>query len=140
MYVHSIIFCSVLLRNIWGDVFDERFVFRMQYNFSLCVYTQSSNPCNVWITFTGSSFFTFPILSHVCIQTLCVFRRFSVLLLQVKTGPFAEHSNTLWGISSVAEWTKVNSGLIKMYKAEVTTYIHTHTRTVEPHYSIHSSC
>lgn len=39
--------------------------------------------------------------------------------LQVKTGPFAEHSNALWGISSVAEWTKVNSGLIKMYKAEV---------------------
>lgn len=39
--------------------------------------------------------------------------------VQVKTGPFAEHSNTLWGISSVQEWTKVNSGLIKMYKAEV---------------------
>ena len=38
---------------------------------------------------------------------------------QVKTGPFAEHSNTLWGISGVAEWTKVNSGLIKMYKAKV---------------------
>ncbi|CAI8007027.1 Serine/threonine-protein phosphatase 2A activator [Geodia barretti] len=38
---------------------------------------------------------------------------------KVKTGPFAEHSNSLWGISSVAEWTKVNSGLIKMYKAEV---------------------
>ena len=40
-------------------------------------------------------------------------------MMQVKTGPFAEHSNALWGISSVAEWTKVNSGLIKMYKAEV---------------------
>lgn len=39
--------------------------------------------------------------------------------MQVKTGPFAEHSNTLWGISGVAEWSKVNSGLIKMYKAEV---------------------
>jgi serine/threonine-protein phosphatase 2A activator len=38
---------------------------------------------------------------------------------KVKTGLFAEHSNALWGISSVAEWTKVNSGLIKMYKAEV---------------------
>jgi len=38
---------------------------------------------------------------------------------QVKTGPFAEHSNSLYGISGVAEWTKVNSGLIKMYKAEV---------------------
>lgn len=40
-------------------------------------------------------------------------------LPQVKTGPFAEHSNKLYGISGVAEWSKVNSGLIKMYKAEV---------------------
>ncbi|ESP03240.1 hypothetical protein LOTGIDRAFT_224543 [Lottia gigantea] len=38
---------------------------------------------------------------------------------KVKNGPFAEHSNTLWGISAVPHWTKVNSGLIKMYKAEV---------------------
>ncbi|KAL5483732.1 hypothetical protein EMCRGX_G020141 [Ephydatia muelleri] len=38
---------------------------------------------------------------------------------KVKTGPFAEHSNTLWGISGVPDWNKVNSGLIKMYKAEV---------------------
>ncbi|XP_076454566.1 serine/threonine-protein phosphatase 2A activator-like [Babylonia areolata] len=38
---------------------------------------------------------------------------------QVKTGPFAEHSNQLWNISGVANWGKVNSGLIKMYKAEV---------------------
>ncbi|XP_057292300.1 serine/threonine-protein phosphatase 2A activator-like [Hydractinia symbiolongicarpus] len=37
----------------------------------------------------------------------------------VKSGPFAEHSNSLWGISSVPHWSKVNSGLIKMYKAEV---------------------
>eukprot|EP00794_Sanderia_malayensis_P007815 gene7815-8661_t len=36
-----------------------------------------------------------------------------------KHGPFAEHSNTLWGISSIPNWGKVNSGLIKMYKAEV---------------------
>ncbi|XP_077986532.1 serine/threonine-protein phosphatase 2A activator-like isoform X2 [Glandiceps talaboti] len=36
----------------------------------------------------------------------------------MKTGPFAEHSNTLWGISSVPHWGKVNSGLLKMYKAE----------------------
>ena len=43
----------------------------------------------------------------------------TMAMMQVKTGPFAEHSNALWGISSVAEWTKVNSGLIKMYKAEV---------------------
>lgn len=36
-----------------------------------------------------------------------------------KNGPFAEHSNQLWNISSVPTWSKVNSGLIKMYKAEV---------------------
>ncbi|XP_041378741.1 serine/threonine-protein phosphatase 2A activator-like [Gigantopelta aegis] len=38
---------------------------------------------------------------------------------QVKTGPFAEHSNVLWGISSLTEWSRVNSGLLKMYKGEV---------------------
>ena len=37
----------------------------------------------------------------------------------MKTGPFAEHSNQLWGISGVPYWAKVNSGLIKMFKAEV---------------------
>ncbi|KAJ8039296.1 Serine/threonine-protein phosphatase 2A activator [Holothuria leucospilota] len=37
----------------------------------------------------------------------------------VKTGPFAEHSNQLWNISGVPHWTKVNSGLIKMYDNEV---------------------
>ncbi|XP_013403647.2 serine/threonine-protein phosphatase 2A activator-like [Lingula anatina] len=37
---------------------------------------------------------------------------------QVKTGPFAEHSNQLWNISGVPHWHKVNSGLVKMYKAE----------------------
>nr|ACO14645.1 Serine/threonine-protein phosphatase 2A regulatory subunit B [Caligus clemensi] len=37
----------------------------------------------------------------------------------VKTGPFAEHSNQLWNISAVPTWEKINSGLIKMYKAEV---------------------
>ena len=41
------------------------------------------------------------------------------VFIKVKTGPFFEHSNTLWGISSVPTWTKVNSGLLKMYKAEV---------------------
>jgi len=38
---------------------------------------------------------------------------------KVKTGMFAEHSNQLWNISSVPTWSKVNSGLIKMYIAEV---------------------
>lgn len=41
------------------------------------------------------------------------------LSLQVKTGPFAEHSNQLWNISGISSWEKVNSGLIKMYKGEV---------------------
>ena len=36
-----------------------------------------------------------------------------------KKGPFSEHSNQLWNISGVPTWSKVNSGLIKMYKAEV---------------------
>lgn len=37
----------------------------------------------------------------------------------VKTGPFAEHSNQLWSISAVGSWSKINQGLIKMYKKEV---------------------
>lgn len=37
----------------------------------------------------------------------------------MKSGPFAEHSNQLYNISGVPAWSKVNSGLIKMYKAEV---------------------
>jgi serine/threonine-protein phosphatase 2A activator len=40
-------------------------------------------------------------------------------IFQVKNGPFAEHSNQLWNISGVPNWSKVNGGLIKMYKAEV---------------------
>uniref|UniRef100_A0AC35TXK7 Serine/threonine-protein phosphatase 2A activator n=1 Tax=Rhabditophanes sp. KR3021 TaxID=114890 RepID=A0AC35TXK7_9BILA len=36
-----------------------------------------------------------------------------------KTGPFFEHSNQLWNISAVQTWEKVNSGLFKMYEAEV---------------------
>ncbi|KAL1124704.1 hypothetical protein AAG570_001328 [Ranatra chinensis] len=38
---------------------------------------------------------------------------------QVKFGPFAEHSNQLWNISGVQSWEKINTGLIRMYKAEV---------------------
>lgn len=38
---------------------------------------------------------------------------------EVKTGPFAEHSNQLWSISAVESWSKINQGLIKMYKREV---------------------
>lgn len=37
----------------------------------------------------------------------------------VKNGPFAEHSNQLWNISGVEEWSKVNKGLLRMYNDEV---------------------
>ncbi|VDK82616.1 unnamed protein product [Litomosoides sigmodontis] len=36
-----------------------------------------------------------------------------------KIGPFHEHSNQLWNISAVKTWEKVNSGMVKMYEAEV---------------------
>eukprot|EP00252_Welwitschia_mirabilis_P006161 TRINITY_DN1691_c0_g1_i1.p1 TRINITY_DN1691_c0_g1~~TRINITY_DN1691_c0_g1_i1.p1 ORF type:complete len:345 (+),score=40.12 TRINITY_DN1691_c0_g1_i1:207-1241(+) len=38
---------------------------------------------------------------------------------RVKRGPFAEHSPTMNDISGVATWAKVNTGMLKMYKAEV---------------------
>jgi len=37
----------------------------------------------------------------------------------VKSGPFHEHSNQLWNISGVPRWSKVYTGLVKMYRAEV---------------------
>ncbi len=40
-------------------------------------------------------------------------------ILQVKSGHIAEHSNQLWGISAVPSWSKICSGLIKMYEKEV---------------------
>ena len=40
-------------------------------------------------------------------------------IMQVKTGHFAEHSNQLWGISAVPSWSKINSGLVQMYRKEV---------------------
>ncbi|XP_035909962.1 serine/threonine-protein phosphatase 2A activator-like [Anopheles stephensi] len=38
---------------------------------------------------------------------------------QVKTGNFYEHSNQLWSISAVPQWSKICTGLIKMYQKEV---------------------
>ncbi|KAH7726137.1 protein phosphatase 2Aregulatory subunit B' [Aphelenchoides avenae] len=38
---------------------------------------------------------------------------------ETKTGPFWEHSNQLYNISSVQAWEKVNEGMFKMYEAEV---------------------
>lgn len=38
---------------------------------------------------------------------------------QVKTGHIAEHSNQLWSISAVPSWSKICTGLIKMYQKEV---------------------
>lgn len=40
-------------------------------------------------------------------------------ITKTKHGVFAEYSNQLWNISGVQTWNKVNSGLIKMYHAEV---------------------
>jgi len=38
---------------------------------------------------------------------------------EVKRGPFGEHSPMLNDISAVPAWPKVNTGMIKMYHAEV---------------------
>ncbi|CRL01314.1 CLUMA_CG014249, isoform A [Clunio marinus] len=40
-------------------------------------------------------------------------------ILQVKTGHIAEHSNKLWSISAVPSWSKICTGLIKMYQKEM---------------------
>ncbi|KAJ2801607.1 Serine/threonine-protein phosphatase 2A activator [Coemansia guatemalensis] len=40
-------------------------------------------------------------------------------IMEMKSGPFFEHSRQLYDISGVPKWEKVNQGLGKMYKAEV---------------------
>ncbi|KAL1457947.1 hypothetical protein WDU94_008127 [Cyamophila willieti] len=40
-------------------------------------------------------------------------------IMKVKTGHFSEHSNQLWNISALPSWSKINAGLLKMYKGEV---------------------
>lgn len=40
-------------------------------------------------------------------------------IFKVKNGPFFEHSNQLWNISGVDEWSKINRGLYKKYCDEV---------------------
>jgi len=37
----------------------------------------------------------------------------------VKTGPFGEHSPILTEVSNVANWGKINAGMMKMYRVEV---------------------
>ncbi|KAJ3399280.1 Serine/threonine-protein phosphatase 2A activator 1 [Chytridiales sp. JEL 0842] len=38
---------------------------------------------------------------------------------ELKIGPFHEHSPVLYDVSGVPLWSKVNSGMLKMYIAEV---------------------
>jgi hypothetical protein len=38
---------------------------------------------------------------------------------KVKSGPFHEHSRYLYDMSAVGDWKRVNSGLLKMFDAEV---------------------
>lgn len=42
-----------------------------------------------------------------------------VFIHKMKTGPFAEHSNILYNISMLSDWSNVCRGLLKMYQAEV---------------------
>lgn len=40
-------------------------------------------------------------------------------IMHTKKGPFSEHSPILYDISAVRSWSKVNKGMLKMYRAEV---------------------
>jgi hypothetical protein len=40
-------------------------------------------------------------------------------ILETKKGPFSEHSPTLYDISNLDSWARINAGLLRMYRAEV---------------------
>jgi len=40
-------------------------------------------------------------------------------IISRKSGPFAEHSKMLWNVSATPSWSKINTGMLKMYKQEV---------------------
>lgn len=40
-------------------------------------------------------------------------------IFEMKKGPFWEHSPTLYSVSEIPRWEKINSGMIKMYTGEV---------------------
>ncbi|KRZ36604.1 Serine/threonine-protein phosphatase 2A activator [Trichinella pseudospiralis] len=40
-------------------------------------------------------------------------------ITNVKAGPFAEHSNGLYSLCTVPNWRNINSGLLRMYEAEL---------------------
>ena len=76
----------------------------------------------LWVTVTQVLLLSVMLLSNIWLlgmKSSWHYTGFFTKFLQVKTGPFHEHSNQLWNISGVQLWSKVNTGLIKMYKNEV---------------------
>ncbi|KAI8366890.1 hypothetical protein BD560DRAFT_149838 [Blakeslea trispora] len=59
-----------------------------------------------------------PDLVHQMARDYLYFRSIE-FILEVKRGPFFEHSPMLNDIASVASWSKVNTGMTKMFMAEV---------------------
>lgn len=63
------------------------------------------------------SFLNTDIYEHFASEYL--FMRCIKFIHESKRGPFHEHSPLLYDISGVPSWTKVNSGMLKMFNAEV---------------------